>query len=50
MRLVIRILGAEVIAIETGPETPPGPGDCTTHPVGFVPSPGDQRWEKGVDT
>lgn len=50
MRLVIRLLGAEVIAIETGPEAKDdGRGDCTTYPVGFTASPGDQRWETGRD-
>lgn len=50
MRLVIRILGTEVLAIETGPEAKDdGPGDCTTQPIGFTPSPGDQRWERGPD-
>jgi len=50
MRIVLRILGAEVLAMETGPEQlDEGPVECTTYPVGFTPSPGDQRWEKGVD-
>ena len=53
MHLTIRILGAEVLCISTERDQPDGPGgdpgDCTTYPVGFVASPGDQRWESGVE-
>lgn len=48
MRLTIRILGQEVLAIDTNPDSPsPEPdfaGDVTTQALGFCPSPGDQRW------
>lgn len=37
MRLALHILGTEVLAITTDPETDTEPGDCTT-PVGFAPS------------
>lgn len=50
MRLVVRLLGAEVFAIETGPEaSDDDAGECTTQPIGFVRSEGDQRWLSGVD-
>ena len=49
MRLVIRLLGTEVFAIDTEPDRDEGPGDCTTYPVGFTASPGDQRWEKAPE-
>lgn len=53
MRLVIRLLGTEVFALETGPEaaadeTEGGElagGTTCSYPVGFTPSYGDQRWE-----
>ena len=51
MRLVVRILGAEVFAIETGAEPEDDTerdlsgGTTAAYPVGFTPSPGDQRWE-----
>lgn len=49
-RLTIRLLGTEVLRIETGEaKADDGPGDCTTYPVGFAPSPGDQRYEAGMD-
>lgn len=49
MRLTIRILGAEVLHVSTEPDHDDGPGDCTSFPVGFVASPGDQRWERGAE-
>lgn len=53
MRLTIRVLGCEVLHLSTDDEPEVehevGPGDCTSYPVGFMASPGDQRWEKGVD-
>lgn len=45
----MRVLGLELLAITTGDEET-GPGDSTSTPVGFAPSLGDQRWERGVDT
>lgn len=52
MRLSVRMLGLEVLTIEasTDDDQPNGPGDCTTTPIGFAPSPGDQRWEKGIES
>lgn len=50
MRLVIRLLGAEVFAIETESATPDSDrGDATAFPVGFTRSEGDQRWERGME-
>lgn len=40
MRLVVRLLGCEVLAVETGPETGPADkGDCLASPVGFTMPP-----------
>ena len=51
VQLTVRLFGLEFLHIELAdPEQTDEPGDCTTSPVGFVPSWGDQRWEKGVDT
>ena len=46
MRLTIRLLGTEVLHISTEADDAgnDGSGDVTTYPVGFAPSPGDQRW------
>lgn len=50
MRIALRFLGIELLAIETSDdEQADGPGDCTTQPIGFAPSYGDQRWESGVE-
>jgi hypothetical protein len=51
MRLVIRLLGTEVFAVETGPEAAAedgaelAGGTTSSYPVGFTPAYGDQRWE-----
>lgn len=42
MRFVLRILGTEVFAVETGDAATEEPGDCTTYPVGFVRSEPDR--------
>jgi len=51
MKINIRLLGTEVLHVEIGgaDESDDQRGDCTTYPIGFTPSPGDQRWERGVD-
>lgn len=50
MRLSICVLGTEVLVIETGmPQPHDDRGDCTTYPVGFTRSPGDQRWERAAE-
>jgi hypothetical protein len=49
MNLTVRLLGAEVFHISTETGDDEAPGDCATMPMGFVASPGDQRWEKGLD-
>ena len=53
MRLTIRVLGCEVLLVSTEADNEQqGPGDCTTMPLGFAASPGDQRWREveGVET
>jgi hypothetical protein len=51
--LTLRVLGLELLHVEVSTDDPPpqqsGPGDCTTTPIGFAPSHGDQRWERGAD-
>lgn len=52
VRLTIRVLGCEVLHIDTDRDdrqSQPDRGDCTTYPIGFTPSPGDQRWERGLE-
>ena len=52
MRLTVHILGREVLTIDTDrddQQSQPDRGDCTTMPIGFAPSPGDQRWERGLE-
>ena len=51
MRLVVRLLGAEVFAIETGNDETDGErrGESTSYPIGFTQSHGDQRWERGAE-
>lgn len=59
MRLTIRVLGLEFLSIEASTdedaaeETEGGElagGTTSAYPLGFCASPGDQRWEKGVET
>lgn len=55
MRLTIRALGLELLDIHVSTEEETaddydGSGTTSAYPVGFTPSPGDQRWETGVDT
>ena len=55
--LTVRLLGVEVLHVDLtddsadGPGDGPGdvPGDVVSQPVGFVPSPGEQRWEPCPD-
>lgn len=50
MSITIRVLGLELLHIEISTDSDEqGPGDCTTTPVGFAPSPGDQRWDRGAE-
>lgn len=50
MRLVVRILGAEVFAVETESPSPDSEhGEATSFPVGFTQQHGDQRWERGAE-
>lgn len=44
-------LGIDVLTIElsTDPDNGTDPGDCTTTPLGFTPSHGDQRWNRGAE-
>jgi hypothetical protein len=52
VRLAITVLGLDLFAIDITTDAPSpapdGPGDCTTMPLGFTASPGDQRWEAGA--
>lgn len=57
MRLSLWFLGHELFAIdlsgddqaEDNPEADLSGGTTYSTPIGFTPSPGDQRWESGVD-
>jgi len=53
VRIVLRVLGVDVLEVTTEPPDdgpPPGAkGDVTTIPVGFTPTPPDQRWEHGLE-
>jgi len=59
MRLSIRFLGLDLLDLDLSTDSPsPEPDDrardlsggtTAAYPVGFTPSPGDQRWEKGLD-
>lgn len=49
MRLTIRLLGVEVFHASTDKdEEVADRGDCTTYPIGFTASPGDQRWDNPI--
>jgi hypothetical protein len=57
VRLSIRVLGLDLLDVELSTDDA-AEGDAeadlsggTTYstPVGFTPSPGDQRWERGVE-
>lgn len=51
MRAELAALGLR-LRLEFGPdedEDDTDPGDCTSTPIGFTPSPGDQRWEAGLE-
>ena len=51
--LTVRLLGVEVLHVEltddSADDSADGPGDVVSQPVGFVRSPGDQRWETSPD-
>ena len=47
--LIVRLLGVEVLHVELTDDSADGPGDVVSQPVGFVRSPGDQRWETSPD-
>lgn len=47
--LTVRLLGVEVLHVELTDGDDSGPGDVVSQPVGFVQSPGDQRWETSPD-
>lgn len=51
MRLTISALGFELDVTLGREETEVGidPGDCTTYPLDFTPSPTDQAWQPGVE-
>lgn len=47
--MTVRLLGVEVLHVELTDDSADGPGDVVSQPVGFVQSPGDQRWEPCPD-
>lgn len=48
MRLVLRVLGRELLELSTDAAPDTEPGDCTTTPVGFGPVQVPvQRWQPG---
>lgn len=51
MRIVVRLLGAEVFAIETGNDETEGErrGESTSYPIGFTQPHADQRCERGAE-
>lgn len=58
MRLTVRVLGLDLLDVELSTDTDQGDDDTardlsggtsSSYPIGFTPSPGDQRWERGVD-
>jgi hypothetical protein len=59
MRLVIRVMGLDLLDVElttaTEPEAEDDPaaalngGSTGAMPMGFTPSPGDQRWQKSAE-
>lgn len=52
MRLTVWILGRELLSIALNDPAdtiePDDPGSITSIPIGFTPTPGDQRWEPGI--
>lgn len=52
MRLAVTLLGLDLLTIDltTGDgDNGSDPGDCTSFPIGFTASPGDQRWERSAE-
>lgn len=57
MRLSVRVFGLELLTIEASTEDVEeategaelAGGATTAYPLGFTASPGDQRWETGVE-
>lgn len=57
MRVTVRVLGLELLSIEASTDDAESPspdsdlsgGTTYSTPIGFTPSPGDQRYETGVD-
>jgi hypothetical protein len=60
VRLSIRLFGLDLLDVEVSTDSPsPEPEDDTARdlsggtaystPIGFTPSPGDQRWERGTE-
>ena len=57
MRLTVRVLGLDLLDVEistddaesASPNADLSGGTTSSYPIGFTPSPGDQRWEKGVE-
>lgn len=53
MRLIVRILGLELLSIEAnideGEGEQPFRGDVTTTPIGFAPDTHGHDWQRGVE-
>jgi hypothetical protein len=56
MRLSIRVLGLDLLDVEvstddaeTEDDSDLSDGTTSSYPIGFTHSPGDQRWERGVE-
>lgn len=55
MRLTIRFLGLELFTLEASTDDTPDDGaelaggTTSAMPMGFTPTPGDQRWEKAPE-
>jgi hypothetical protein len=53
MRISVTLFGLDLLTVEvdTSHDSDNGtdPGDCTSMPLGFTPSPGDQRWQSSPE-
>jgi hypothetical protein len=52
MRLAITFLGMDLLSVDVSTSdgnNGTGAGDCTSIPLGFTASHGDQRWERSAE-
>jgi hypothetical protein len=52
MRLAITLFGLDLLTVDIASadgDNSTDPGDCTSFPVGFTATPGDQRWERSAE-